>query len=456
MKRLGSAAEASQGRIGQMSAIKPAEWNTLLRAVRANHPALYRAWFESLSPAGLAGGELRVYVPNQAWAYYLQEQCSQAFGLAAMEVTGHLVSVRFTAPQDFKQADTREPQPGALTNIPVNPDYTFAEFVVGPSNRLAHAACRAVCNQLGTLYNPLFIHGASGLGKTHLLQSACAELQRSNSSIRVVNISCETFVNDLVRAIESGELQAFRESARQADLLAIDDVQLLAGRESSQEELFHTFNVIYQNRRQIILSADSSPSGIPTLEDRLVSRFNWGLVAQIDPPNRETRQAILHKKARLRGCEIPATVLDYIAERVESNIRVLEGALTKFIAESQLSGKPLNIETAREILPAFNGNDHRPLQVSDILQVVSKHFGIRLQELLGRKRTRSVNYPRQIAMYLARKLTPLSLQEIGMQFDGRDHSTILHGERAIETDREHNTNTAETLTLLTRQLLGHQ
>jgi chromosomal replication initiator protein len=259
-----------------------------------------------------------------------------------------------------------------------------------------------------------------------------------------------------VRAIETGELAEFRNSARRGDALAIDDVQFLANRESSQEELFHTFNVLYQSRKQIILSADSPPTDIPTLEDRLVSRFNWGLVTQIDTPSRETRQAILQKKARLRGCEVSDEILDFIAERVEANIRLLEGALTKLISETQIAGKPMTLDTAREVLETFDGRFGRPLQITDIIDVVSKHFGLRLSDLVGRKRSRSVSFPRQVGMYLARKLTPLSLEEIGGHFGGRDHSTVLHAERVIETERKRERETADTLSHLTRQLLSRR
>lgn len=428
----------------------PFDWNALLEAVRAGHPDLYRAWFDSLPPGQLVGGELQVQVPDPAWRHYLTEHCAAVFSQAAMELTGHLVSVSFIGPETGAIAAARPP---FLAVTPLNPDHTFAEFVVGPSNRLAQAACKAICNQSGTLYNPLFIHGASGLGKTHLLQAVCMELRKAKPELTVIYLTCEAFVNAFVRAIETGELPAFRDTVRGVGLLAIDDVQFLANRESSQEELFHTFNALYQARAQVVLSADSPPAAIPTLEERLVSRFSWGLVVQIDPPNRETRQAILQKKARLRGCEVPAEVLDHIAERVESNIRVLEGALTKLITETQLTGRPLNLETAREILPTFDGPDLRPLQVSDILEVVSRHFGIRRQDLLGRKRTRSVSFPRHVVMYLARRLTPLSLQEIGMQFDGRDHSTVLHGEKLIEAARQNDPSTAQLLTMLTQQLL---
>lgn len=437
-----------------MIATNGVSWEGLLSSVRAGHPELFRSWFDELEPGTLESGELRVTVRDPAQARFLSENCGQAFIDAAMEQTGHLVTVRFLCPQPQQPLATSN-RPG-LTPMALSPDYTFEQFVVGPSNRMAHAACRAVCSQPGQLYNPLFLHGRSGLGKTHLLQAVCSELLRAPAAMDVLYVSCESFVNDFVRAIQTGELPNFRDSVRRADFLLIDDIQFLANRESSQEELFHTFNAIYQSRRQIILSADSPPSEIPTLEDRLVSRFNWGLVTQIDPPTRETRHAILQKKARLRGVEVPDEVLDFVAEQVQSNIRVLEGALTKLISESQLGGKPLNLDTAREVLTDLDGATVRQLQVPDILDAISKHFSVRLPELIGRKRSRSLSYPRQLGMYLARKLTPLSLEEIGGYFGGRDHSTVLHAERVIEADRRHDSETAETLSLLTRQLLARR
>jgi chromosomal replication initiator protein len=429
------------------------DWDRLMETVRADEPELYRAWFAALRATQPRGGELAITVDDPSQARYLRDHCRQAFARAAMKVSGHLLTVEFPPGAEHPAEPLANSHPPALTEMPLNPDYTFDQFVVGASNRLAHAACGAACNQLGTLYNPLFLHGASGLGKTHLLQGTCAQVLRTKPDMRVTYVTCETFVNDFVRAIASGQWQPFRECARRADLLVIDDVQFLANRESSQEELFHTFNALYQGRKQIILSADSAPSDIPTLEDRLVSRFNWGLVVQIDTPTRETRQAILHKKARLRGVEVPDEVIDYIAEHVDANVRMLEGTLTKLITESQLGGKPLNVQTAREILSTYGNHNQKPLQISEILEAVSKHYGIRLQELLGRKRTRSISHPRQIAMYLARKLTPLSLEEIGMHFGGRDHSTVLHAERSVESERAGDHELAQSLAQLTSRLL---
>ena len=431
-------------------------WNRLLSAVRANSPDLYRTWFDELEPGRLANGELAVVLDDPAKLRFLIDNCKDAFVQAAMALTGRLISVRFTASLDGKATPLATSTPSAISTSPLGVDYTFEQFVVGPSNRLAHAACRAVCGQPGSLYNPLFIHGSSGLGKTHLLQATCSEIENRNPDSGVLYVSCETFVNDFVRAIESGQLPQFRDRARRVDALVIDDIQFLANRESSQEELFHTFNTLYQSGKQIILSADSPPTEIPTLEDRLVSRFNWGLVTQIDLPNRETRQAILHKKARLRGCEIPDDLLDFIAGCVESNVRLLEGALTKLISETQIGGKPMTIETAREVISHFDGRPARTIQVSEIMEEVSSHFSVKLSDLVGRKRSRSISRPRQVGMYLARHLTPLSLEEIGVHFGGRDHSTVLHAARVIDASMSSDKETGDLLAHLTKRLLARR
>jgi chromosomal replication initiator protein len=421
--------------------------------MRTEHPDLYRSWFEELPAPQLDHGELRFEIDDPIRAAYLRDACTGAFTHLAIQLSGMLVAVRFVTKASGSAPITSEAQAEPLTSAPLGPDYTFDQFVVGTSNRLAHAACRAVCSQSGTLYNPLFIHGRSGLGKSHLLQAVCADQLARPNSPHVIYLSCESFVNDFVRALQTGRLGVFRDRARCADILAIDDVQFLANREDSQEELFHTFNALYQSRKQLILSADASPAEIPTLQDRLISRFNWGLVTQIDVPGRETRPAILQKKARLRGQEVPDEILDLIAERVESNVRILEGALTKLISETQINGKPMNIETANDVLSEVNIAPTKPLQINDILEVVTAHFGLRVADLLGRKRSRSISFPRQVGMYLARKLTPFSLEEIGAHFGGRDHSTVLHAERTIQNDARHDRETTDMLNALSRQLL---
>jgi chromosomal replication initiator protein len=427
-------------------------WDKLLASVRADCPELYRSWFEDLMPGRLEAGQLEVRVPQASQVPYLRSQCTEPFTQAAIKLTGRLLSVHFVPPSGGRQPAAATEPTRALSETPLSPDYSFEQFVVGPSNRLAHAACQAVCQHPGTLYNPLFIHGRSGLGKTHLLQAVCTELLQPDLPLSVIYISCETFINGFVRAIGSGRLEQFRNVARRAHVLAIDDLQFLADHESSQEEVFHTFNALYQTGRQLVLSADAPPSQIPTLRDRLVSRFSWGLVTQIDPPDRETRHAILQKKAQLRGYQAPDELLDFIAERVESNIRMLEGALTKLICETQSNHQPPTLETARQVLKDFENPPARPLQITDILHVVSQHFGIQLPELLSRKRSRSVAFPRQVGMYLARKLTTLSLDEIGGHFGGRDHSTVLHAERVITLRQQRDKPTAEIVRRLMREL----
>lgn len=430
-------------------------WEKLLAAVRADSPQVYRTWFESLPAGEFVNGEFRIAVSDPNQQAYLSNDCAEMFRNSIMRLTGRLVPVLFGERSHSATPVVATSIP-KLPLAPLNPDHTFEQFVVGPSNRLAHAACRAVCTQPGIPYNPLFIHGGSGMGKTHLLQALAAELGRGSPPLNVIYLSCETFVNELVRAIEKGTRIEFRDAIRAADAIVLDDVQFIADRPSSQEELFHTFNALHQFRRQIVLSADSPPAEIPKLEERLVSRFTWGLVTSLDPPDRETRHAILQKKARLRGAEIPDEVLDFIAEQVRSNIRVLEGALTKLVYETMVGGRPLTVETAADVIGHYQGSSTKPLQVSEILDAVAKYYNVRLPDLIGRKRARSQSFPRQVGMYLARRLTPLSLEEIGGYFGGRDHSTVLHAEKVVESACEHEQQAATAVTSLTQQLLARR
>jgi chromosomal replication initiator protein len=425
-------------------------WGSLLATVRARYPELYRSWFAALPDGEFANGELVIRVDDPQQMEFLRDQCRNAFFESVMMLTGRMFPVRFFCPAATAPLATSAPL--TLTRAPLSADYTFEQFVVGPSNRLAHAACQAVCNQPGRVYNPLFIHGSSGLGKTHLLQATCLALSRGLPSLEILYVTCESFVNDFVRAIRDGQIEAFHEYVRNCGAIVIDDVQFIANRESSQEELFHTFNALYQYGRQIILSADTPPTEIPTLEERLVSRFTWGLVTKIDPPNRETRHAILAKKAELHGCQAPADVLDYIAERVASNVRSLEGALKGVMLESSASREPITLELAKRLFPSAETSVGRPVQVVEILDAVSKHFGVRVHDLVGRKRSRSISFPRQVGMFLARRLTPLSLEEIGLHFGGRDHTTVMHAERAVSAECKGDPRTAEIIDALTRVL----
>ncbi|MFN0006807.1 MAG: chromosomal replication initiator protein DnaA [Planctomycetota bacterium] len=317
------------------------------------------------------------------------------------------------------------------SDLGLNPKYTFDNFVVGPCNRFAWAAAAGTAEAPGKAYNPFFLHGSVGLGKTHLLQSLCVSILERNAKSRILYRSCETFVNHFISALEDGDLQKFRHKYRNVDVLVVDDIHLLANKERTQEEFFHTFNALHQQGKQIVLSSDSPPRDIPTLQERLVSRFKWGLVTEIEPPCYETRMAILKRKSRDRGREIPDDVARLLAERVDSNIRELEGAVTKLLSYAGLSGRPVSAELAREALrELFAARKGQPA-MEDILRVVTEHFGVKLSELQSKRRTNTIAFPRQVAMHLARQITRHSLEEIGGFFGGRDHSTVIYGVEKI-------------------------
>lgn len=428
-------------------------------------PANARKWFDSLTVLHLSGGSLGIGCPDEATVQFLQDNCKSSFTRAAQQITGHLIAVDFSvdahekvdsSSRDFESgsdeavlqkkhgstAGLRRAAPGRelcevkIRPLKLHPDYTFDNFVVGPSNRLAHASCVAVSQSPGNTYNPLFIYGNSGLGKTHLLHAVCFETRRksnppqadaSNRRGAVIQfLSCEDFVNRFIRAIEEGNLSGFQSQFRTVDMLVIDDVQFLREREHSQEEFFHTFNALYNNGKQIILSADSPPVKIPSLEARLISRFNWGLVTRIDPPSYETRVAIVQKKAHLRGLDICDEIAEYIARKLHANIRELEGALTTIYAVATTTDKVIDLELAQIALEGQIKAAARHISITDIIEVVTSHFDVRLADLQSKKRSQSITEPRQICMYLARNLTKHSLEEIGGHLGGRDHTTVMH------------------------------
>ncbi len=411
-------------------------WSDVLAQVRLNHPKLVRGWFAELGRPRIEDGVVHVHARNRAQADYLQQHCQSAFLEAAQAATGRLVTVAFDVDENSEDAGSegfglsfgeRDGQ------LPLNPDYTFGHFVTGPSNRLAHAAAQAVADDPGHAYNPFFAYGPVGLGKTHLLQAISHEIREKSAALTCLYISCETFINHFIEAVERGAIHQFRYRYRYVDVLVIDDIQFLAERERSQEEFFHTFNTLHQSHRQIILSADCSPSEIPSLEERLVSRFNSGLVALLDRPCLETRMAIVRKKAKLRCIDVPEEVVRLVATRFDTNIRDLEGALIKVDAVSQTGSGVITIEVAREALGKVPG---RAIRIPTILEVVAKRLNVKVSDLQGKKRSRAITYPRHVCMYIARQLTSQSLEEIGGYFGGRDHSTVLHGSRAVARQAE--------------------
>lgn len=317
-------------------------------------------------------------------------------------------------------------------SVELNGDYTFENFVVGPCNRLAHAACMAIGDNPGRAYNPLFVHGNVGLGKTHLLQATCHTIQRKQPSARVLYMSCEDFTNSFIQSIQSGRLEEFREYHRSIDVLVIDDIQFLAGKEKTQEEFFHTFNALYNTQRQIVISSDRTPLEIPTIEERLVSRFKWGLVADMEVPCFETRVAILKRKARSRGVEMEDDVAYFIAERVDTNIRELEGAVIKIIGVSTITDRKIDTALAEEALRGVAAARKNQVNFGDIMDLITMEFSLSARDITGKSRTQAVSLPRQIGMYLSRELMDHSLEEVGRFYGNRDHTTVLYAVQKIK------------------------
>lgn len=432
-------------------------WTEILSRLRGERADLTRGWFNTLEPVELMHGVMEIRAKSSAQRDYLHDQCAEAFTRAAQDATHRLISVRFTLSPNGRHLvpDAGEQRPAfeqETEQLLLTEDYIFDHFITGPCNRLAHAASVAVSDKPGRAYNPLFLHGSVGLGKTHLLQAICHQIHTRWPSTKILYLSGETFTNHFIEAVETGAINSLRYRYRHVDVLVIDDIQSLANRDRSQEEFFHTFNTLYQSQRQIILSADSPPKDIPTLEDRLVSRFNWGLVARVDTPCFETRMAIVRKKAKLRCIELPEEAVRMIAEHVESNIRELEGAIIRVDAISQQHNGKINDDVVREAVGAEMIAPPRKTNIQHIIDAITSHYPVRLTDLQGKRRSKSMAFPRQICMYLARELTPMSLEEIGGYFGGRDHTTVMHAHRIIKARRENDPQLNQTLRDTIREL----
>ncbi len=401
-----------------------------------------RHWFRAIQPIGEVDGSFRAIVETSVHKSYLQKQCAEYFNDALQQETGRLVPILFvdsdTEPAQTTNGTANGHALSAICDdVVINPDYTFENFIEGPNNRLGAAAAKAVADGPGTAYNPLFVHGGVGLGKTHLLQAICQHVLDRQANASMLYVSCERFMSLFIDSVQRGECGAFRDRFRHLDVLVIDDIHFLAKGDRSQEEFFHTFNTLYQARKQIILSSDAKPDEIPALEERLVSRFNWGLVVEITAPSFETRLAIVRQKARVRELHLPDDVVDYIARKIDRNIRELEGAITRVQGQAMLTEGCIDMDTARAAL-GDNATEprRRALSIQAIADAVVDHYDIRLTDLQSKRRQRSVTLPRQMCMYLARKHTSHSLAEIGGFFGGRDHTTVMHAVQAIES-RQH-------------------
>jgi len=452
--------------IKEMAKLDSALWRDILDYLRQRHAPICRQWFDELEMVGLDSGLLTIHTRNSVEQNYLQRKCRDQFTEAAQAATGALVAVQFVTGDindvqvTLEETESQEPlhdelagQAPPLTEatasaplgsnsnddalfedeMVISPDYSFSNFVTGPGNELSYAAAVAVGNQPGTAYNPLFIHGGVGLGKTHLLQAICQAVMQNDPSKRICYLSCETFINQFLDCVQRGQMAQFRTRYRHVDLLVIDDIQFLSNRERTQEEFFHTFNALYQSNKQIVLSSDRPPSDIPKLEERLVSRFGWGLVATVSRPDYETRLAIVRAKTQLRGIPMPDDVICYIATKIESNARELEGAITTIQGHAALQNKEIDLDLARAALGEPDINSGRSqISLQHIIDAVTGFYNVRLSDLQSKRRHKSITEPRQVCMWLARKRTRFSLEEIGGHFGGRDHTTVMHSIRTVE------------------------
>ena len=404
-------------------------WQEALRRIegRLTKPS-FESFVKAMAPVALHDDVFVFSVPSRLAKEWVETRYSSLIHGALREVLARTVSIQLTvAEAPLPSPAAASPPPRSPDTLQLSPKYTFDTFVIGSGNRFAHAAAMAVADAPARAYNPLFIYGGVGLGKTHLLQAIGHHVIHRQGLTRVAYISSEKFTNELINAIRDDRTLEFRTKYRNVDVLLIDDIQFLAGKERTQEEFFHTFNTLHEASRQIIITSDRPPKEIPTLEDRLRSRFEWGLIADIQPPDLETRIAILRKKAEIDGISVPDQVAEFIAQRIQSNIRELEGALVRVVAYASLTRQPITgdlaAEILKELLPAAASH---PVTIPVLQKSVAEHFGIRIEEMRAKRRTKGVAFPRQVAMYLARELTDASLPRIGEEFGGRDHTTVMH------------------------------
>jgi chromosomal replication initiator protein len=418
-------------------------WESVLARIEAkvNRHSFY-TWFRPTSFVAELEGGIRVRVPNTLFRDWLTKHYSTVLEEALLEVERPGSRIEFVtedAPAPLLDTESLMPPPedadeGGQAGI--GPRYSFDTFIVGPSNQFAHAACRAVAEAPSRSYNPLFIYGGVGLGKTHLMHAIGHYVVTHLHQLKLTYISSERFMNEMINAVRYDRVLDFRERYRSVDILLVDDVQFLAGKEGTQTEFFHTFNALYDAQKQIVISSDCPPHEIPSLEERLRSRFEWGLIADIQPPDLETKVAILRKKAETEGIPLPDNVALYIAGKIKSNIRELEGSLIRLIAYASLTGREISLPLAQDVLRNVLQNDDRAITIEVIQKFVSDYYQLKIGELKSRNNSKSVAMPRQIAMYLCKNLTSASLPEIGKSFGGKHHSTVIHSIRKIEDLRQ--------------------
>lgn len=448
------------------------QWEEILLQLKEEYEIMepsFNTWLLPLKPYSIEDNVLKILVPDSGSNFIaiIKKKYEKQLQVTIAEVTGYSLNIEFISEDSVKdkkktsrhliQNSTYDVNQAVIQNANLNPRYTFETFVVGANNNLAHAASLAVAESPGEVYNPLFIYGGVGLGKTHLMHSIAHFILKNDPNAKILYVTSEKFTNELIDAIRNKNnftTTEFREKYRNIDVLLIDDIQFIIGKESTQEEFFHTFNTLYESKKQIIISSDKPPKDFETLEERLRSRFEWGLSVDIQPPDYETRMAILRKKEELENYNIDNEVIKYIASNIKSNIRELEGALTKIVALSKLEkNKEIDIALAEEALKdIISPNSERKITSELIIQVVAEHFGITTLDISSQKRNKEVARPRQIAMYLCQNMTGDSLQLIGRYLGGRDHTTIIHGRDKIAKELKTDAGLANTIDILKKKI----
>lgn len=421
----------------------------------------FENWFSSTKLISISEEGVIIGVPSNFFKDWIYDHYRDILNISILKTVGKVIPITFEV-----KSPSKIDEPNTVKKIIalekaaykkpfyLNPRYTFEGFVVGPSNRFAHAATLAVAESPAKAYNPLFIYGGVGLGKTHLMQAMCHYVSEMNKDLKSFYTSSESFTNELINAIQNRTTPKFREKYRKVDVLLIDDIHFIAGKEATQEEFFHTFNTLYDAHKQIVLSSDRSPKTIPGLEERLISRFEWGLVTDVQPPDFETRIAILKKKAARNSMVLPEDVTYLIAEKIKTNIRELEGALIKVIAYASLENKPITQALVRDVLKDVLLEGERKISIETIQKKVADYFDLRISDMKTKKRNKQIAYPRQIAMYLTRELTNLTLPNIGENFGGRDHSTVIHACEKIQKDLKRNQNVKNLINRLMLEING--
>ena len=435
-------------------------WNDVLNIIKVELTEVsFNTWLKTVIPVSISDDTIVLAAPNDFTKGILEGRYQNLIKYSIMEVTKKEYAIKFIIPGEETSPNLekkiQQEKNDNNQRLQLNPKYSFNTFVIGNSNRFAHAASLAVAEAPAQAYNPLFLYGGVGLGKTHLMHAIGHYILSQDPSTKVVYVTSEKFTNELINSIREYRNEEFRNKYRNVDVLLVDDIQFIAGKEGTQEEFFHTFNALYEANKQIIISSDRPPKEIPTLEDRLRSRFEWGLIADIQAPDLETRIAILRKKANMENLEVDDEVMQYIASKIESNIRELEGALIRVVAYSSLTNKAPTVELAEEALKdIISNNKPKDITVDLIKAEVANQFNVRIEDFNSKKRTRAIAYPRQVAMYLTRELTDLSLPKIGDEFGGRDHTTVIHACNKISSDIQDDKEFNEKIEYITNKLKG--